>query len=120
MRRSPVLCLIALLPGCTSWKVTTRPVPALIEYQQPDRLRVTPANGERVVVHGPQVVGDTLVARVYRPGEKAAVYLPWRAIATVERRQFDPAKTFLLVTGVAAIVTATVFAVLSDHFAHGM
>ena len=119
MRRSPVLCLIALLLGCTSWKVTTRPLPALIEYQQPDRLRVAPASGGWVVVHGPQIVGDTLAARVYRSGDKAAVYLPWRAIATVEQRRFDPGKTFLLATGVAAIVTATVFGVLSDHFAHG-
>jgi hypothetical protein len=119
MRRPFALCLIALLLGCTSWRVTTRPLPDLVGNQQPDRLRVTPGVGARMVVHGPQVVGDTLAARVYRSGEKAAVHLPWRAIVTVERRRFDPGKTFLIVTGVAAIVTAAVFGALADHFAHG-
>jgi len=114
MHRSPALGLIALLLGCTSWRMTTRPLPELVENQQPDRLRVTAANGARMVVHGPQVVGDTLAARIFRSGAKAAVHVPWSGVRTVELRRLNAGKTFLLVTGVALVVAGAVVGATLD------
>jgi len=52
--------LLALLTGCASWRPTTIGLGQVIEQEQPQQVRVTLADGTRLIVRQPFILGDAL------------------------------------------------------------
>jgi len=115
MRRRSIasLCLLlAYLPACTSWQVTTTPLPELAASPStsPD-LRVTTASGGRFELLSARVIEDSLVGVIPYPGSgRRAVAVP--DITKVEVQKPNASRTAavillpMLVLGMVAEMNA--------------
>jgi len=100
-----------LAMGCTSWRVQGISPQMVIAREQPRAVLVTRADGSKVVVAGPSIVGDTLWGEV--DGRPRG--LPVEAIASIAVRRGDGGRTAGLVLGLgvasllglAALIAAT-------------
>lgn len=91
----PALVLGALcLNGCTSWRVQSVPVARLIEAEAPGRIRVDHANGTRMILDWPAVVGDSIRS----PGVRVAL----SDVTAYAVRRVDPVKVLAWTFGILA------------------
>lgn len=102
-RITAALCLVALLPGCTTW-ATPQPTPP-----GPDRgrVRVTTLDGESVVLRDPFIAGERYVGRTTGGGEWTSSL---DSIRSFEVEDFQEGRTVLtVVAATAALLTALIF-----------
>jgi len=104
---SGVLGAIALL-GCTHWAGQNLPADRLIQSKNPDRIRVTRAGGQRTVLIGPRISGDSLVGMIDNGGSHSRGGIALADVRSVEVRRVDAVATVALAAGVG--VTAAVIA----------
>lgn len=110
------LVLAAAAAGCTHWKTQSVTPREVIAARHPERVRVSGADGRRVVLERPEIVGDTLYGamRGRGPSARPAVALP--DIETLAIRRFDPLGTAALTLGTAAVgAVAVIGAMWSDR-----
>jgi hypothetical protein len=103
------------LGACTSWHIQSAPPVDVLTQQHPSRVRVTRANGERVVVYAPHPVGDSVegfaaAPRVFRPGDSIRIALP--EVEALATRQFSWGRSLAL--GAGGLVVGTVLVVLVE------
>lgn len=55
-----VLLIAASVCACTKWQVQSVSPQRILSERQPDKIRVSRANGKNVVLNRPQIVGDSL------------------------------------------------------------
>ena len=88
--------------GCTSWRVKEA------APQRAAELRITLADGRRLLLHDPQVQGDSLVGfTVQEQGsasERVRVAFLTADLHRIEGRKLDGTKTGLAVIGLGAVV----------------
>ena len=99
--------LIMTLHGaaCQSWHNERLAPDAVLATRQPAQLRVTRADGSRIVIEQPALVGDTLVGSGrghHRREEERVALADVREVAT---RRFDAGETI----GLAAVVGAGLY-----------
>lgn len=103
MRRS-IACILLTAFVCSSCMSAPRTIASprtFIPMNRPDRIWLTDAEGERMVVVRPRILpGDTLFARTLS-GEE--VWLPLSSVQRVQARQLDKQKTFLVAGGAVAV-----------------
>ncbi len=110
-RRLLVACVGLQLLACSSWRVERAvPLQTLLERPRP-ALRVTTADGRRVVIYRPsldsaQISGLAAPPRALRPTGDS-VNLPISGIVRVETRRVSIARTS--VAAVLGLVGATAF-----------
>jgi len=76
------LTLVAFLSACTKWKTLEPPyAPSQGEYQ---KLRITGADGTRVVIHDPRIEADSLRGTVSDSDQIAAI--PIDSVQKIEKR----------------------------------
>jgi hypothetical protein len=116
-RRSPVALLaIALsLQACYTWRPATAPPRAVVESEQPSKIRVTSNSGRVRLMSDPVVVNDSLVSPDSQCQPRSCRHgsgVPLREIRSLELREVSTPRTglTLLVAGVlvARIVQALV------------
>lgn len=96
------------LVACTSWKIQdVSPEDALADAQ-PDKVRVTLADGSQVVLEQPVVSGDTLTG--LRAGQQVSI--PLASVSELELRKGDTVKTIALTTGIVLGVAALAIGVV--------
>jgi hypothetical protein len=110
-QRTTLLTGVSLLASLGSACTTVRPIqPALfIPRTAPDVVWVTAADNTVVPVAAPEVAGDTL--RGMRRGTSEPIAIPLISLQTVKAKVPDHAKTALLLVGMGALATATVYAI---------
>jgi hypothetical protein len=113
MRCRPIgLLLLTLhMAACASWEPAAVS-PQLIQYEEPDQVRLTVANGDRVLVRNPEVRGDSIVGRAahaYQTDTIVAVAVS--EVRHLEVRRFDWGKTGALLVIGLSIVPALVVGV---------
>jgi hypothetical protein len=87
--------LLASLPACSSWKVSTVPPAELLTKEHPAKIRVTLADNSTVVLSRPELVEDTLVGH----SEKQQVRIATSDAVQVARRKTDALSTVGLIGG---------------------
>jgi len=98
---------LTTLAGCQRWTTVESPVASTVERNQPDRVRLTTANGRQLEWDNPSVAGDSLVGSIGGEGQPAV------AIADIRRlefRQTNVGLTVLSLSGAAAIALAVILA----------
>ncbi len=109
--------LAAYLPACTSWK--TQPVSPehTIATKQPSRVRVTRADGSKIILIRPQVAGDSLAGDLPgsgRPGQpNSRLAVPLSDVREVAVERVDGVKTGALIVGLG-LTAVLVAAALSE------
>lgn len=100
------LTLVAWLSGCTKWAAPPPEMSpaAVVAEEQPDRVRITLANGTKLDAQHPVVEGDSLAYQQEDPAIAGKVAL--EDIEQLEIRKADPASTVLI--GVTVLVVAAV------------
>lgn len=93
--------------SCTSWNTVKPPVESTLESKQPDKVRVTMADGSEFEIVGPRIVEDSLigvapVSRESNENPRIAVALSdvWR----VEVNETNAVRTVGLLMGLGALV----------------
>ncbi len=113
--RLPIVCLLLLvsLPACTTWHLRGISLKELIVTEHPNVVRLTRADGSRVVVNQPLLVGSDSVA-----GFHNGVYsnLAVADVVHVEIRISSSSKTIALTAAIAAASAAAAYAVLPCDF----
>ncbi len=95
------LLLSAQLACFTSPQPVGPPAPYL-QQESPKRIWVSLANGEELVIDGPQVFGDTLLGFATRDGVQEEVWLPLSDLQEVKARHLSGPRTALLGGAIAA------------------
>ena len=114
MRRMLPLAL-ALLAGCQSWKSSNVSPAATLGDKPPTEIRVTTASG-RQTVHGPSIVGDSLVGATHGSPSTAGRYaVALQDVQRIEVRRTDAVKTIALLGGVALTTAVIAAAASSDN-----
>ncbi len=101
--RRLIACILlpCYLVACSSWKTQEASPQQVLEDEQPNKVRVTLADGSRVVLKEPVVSGDTLTGSV--DGEQRSI--PLADVADVEVRKAEVVPTVaLVVLGTAAVL----------------
>jgi len=98
MTRRPIACLLlpCYLAACTSWQTQELAPEQVLAQEQPDQVRVTLSDGQRLELRYPAVHGDTLTGM----REARQVAVPLERVSRLELREADGGKTLLLVGGV--------------------
>jgi hypothetical protein len=73
----------------------------LLSSEPPSKIRITRADKSRVVLHKPQLVGDTLLDG--RSGHDLPAKVSLDEVAEVQVRRLDPVETAGLILGTAAL-----------------
>ena len=92
--------------GCTSWRPTLEPTPALGPDVAVDQVRVRLLDGTSEVVTSPRLEADTLVGTIVSGDQRTDVRIPPDRISGLELRETSTARTAALALGVAAAVMA--------------
>ena len=95
-----VLTMLSYLAACTSWQV--RPTAP----QEAANLRITLADGTRMLLHDSQPIGDSIVGYTTEGSDGPGLHrvaVPMAELQQIEQKRSDTGKT-LLVVGLAAIV----------------
>ena len=90
------------LNGCASWHVEKVSPQALLDRDHPSEIQVQEKGGEKYVLEGPKVVGDSLTGTVWhRTPRETVEHLPRRvpltAVASVSVRKSEAGGTVALV-----------------------
>ena len=90
------------LVACTSWRIQQ------VAPSNAAQLRITIADGRRLVVRDPQVIGDSLIGftapQSLSPVPPTRIAVRIGDVQRLERRTVDPAKTSLAVLGLGALI----------------
>ena len=86
-----------LVAACTHWHTERASPTALLTTKIPSRIRITQPDRSRVVVHHPQLVGDTIVDG--RPKRPPGPKIPLSDVTAVAVRKWEPVRTMGLVLG---------------------
>ena len=104
--RLPIVCLLLLvsLPACTTWHLRGISLKELIVTEHPNVVRLTRADGSRVVVNQPLLVGSDSVA-----GFHNGVYsnLAFADVTQVATQKVSASKTIALAAAIAALSAVT-------------
>lgn len=103
---SPIAVAALVLSACTSWRVQQVAPAVLLREMQPDMVRIDRADGARLVLTRPMLVGDSVQAR---QGTVAVA-----DITSIAVRRLDPLKTGGLVGGI--LVGGAVLCLLSECY----
>ena len=102
------LITTSYLTACTGWRVQEA-VP-----QHAAELRITLADGHRLSLRKPQVIGDSLVGFATQehgsPSERVRVAFLAADVQRVEGRKLDAGKTALALIGLGAVIGLVVAA----------
>ena len=100
-----LVLLTASLTACTKWQVQAVSPQQLLAEGQPAQVRITRADQTAIVLHHPELVGDTLygIARDGAGPTEPRQGVPHSDVAQVAIRKKDPLATGLLVFGSAAV-----------------
>lgn len=100
-----VACLMLglSLGGCSSWQVQSVTPKALLGHTAPDKVRLTLANGDELVVSHPRLAGDTLGGMA----DARPVQVPLNSIRRVATRHISLGKSVGLGLGVGLIAFIT-------------
>ena len=103
MVRRPIVCtlLLCYLAACTSWHVEEGVSPMqLISTKQPHVVRLTRADGSRIVLDEPRIVaGDSLAGTHYKVASSVAL----SDVTQVATPKFGAGKTIGLFLGLSAV-----------------
>ena len=97
--------VVLITSGCSTWAVSTAPLPGIIAAHNEIRVRQT--LDREVLLFDPLLQGDTLVglrSRSMAPGGTVAI--PRSTIVWVEVRRISAGRTAFLVLGLAATALA--------------
>ena len=118
----PLAMLLAVVSftGCSSWRPTPgSPDPARIPADT-EEVRVRLSDGSRLKLQSPVFQADSLRGFASKPsandhfaGKSAPRALAPANIASLERKHFDPEKTFALVVGIGLVGAAVAFLAIS-------
>lgn len=100
-----LVLLTASLTACTKWQVQAVSPQQLLTEGQPAQVRVTRADQTAIILHHPELVGDTLYGSA-REGARPAdprQRVPPSDVAQVAIRRHDPLGTGLVALGSAAL-----------------
>lgn len=98
-RGAAVLVLISLLAGCTSYRVETRPLPQLLDAEQPGVVRVTLGDDRVMELFQPSVTGDSLRGHPTSTAVRRLSF-PLTAVQSYSVRRFNLGKSLLVVAGI--------------------
>lgn len=101
-RALALLTLVLYLTGCHSWASQAVSPVRLVAEEEPEVIRLTTTAGNRIVVKGPKVVGDSLTGM----SEDTAIAVPLTDIERIELLKFDTLETVLVVVGPIAVLFA--------------
>jgi len=108
-RLSSLLCATAmLLNACSTWRIQTAPVTAVVTGRAPGQVRVERANGASQVLTRPTLVGDSV------RGREGSV-----AVSEITRlyvRRADPVASIALVGAAAFVLVGVAFALAGPHW----
>ncbi len=115
MLRRPIACtlLLCYLPACTSWHVEKEASPLqLISTKHPNVVRLTRADGSRMVLDEPRIAAGDSLAGV-RHGLPSSVAVS--DVTQVATSRFSAGKTIGLFLGLSVVAVGTaVIACLSS------
>ena len=101
-RRISAFLLVVFVFGCTSWHVEGVTPQAFFANQPPARVRVTLVSGEKLEIHQPRLVGDSVLGTP-RPGG-FPVQVALADIREVETSGTSTAKSAGLGLGIVAVI----------------
>jgi hypothetical protein len=113
--RAALLAVVAIPAGaCMSWK-TQAVSPDQSLAKRPNQVRVTRADGSKVILLRPAIVADSLVGEP--PGDSAKriaqrLAIPLSDVQSVAVQQVSAGKTVLLIAGVGVTALAVIAAVI--------
>ncbi len=84
-------CMMSQVVACTSWRVESIAPAQVVTRSHPKKMRLRLLNGERPVVLGPAIEGDSLRGSIKSSDDRHAWGLD--AIQGVSTRHVDAAKT---------------------------
>ncbi len=107
-RRAVALILApAIIAGCRSWRAAEVEPHALVETQQPSRIRVTTLDGSRVEIIEPRVTDDSIQGR--QNGRDArTVEVAVADVTRIETRRLNVATTAVAILVAGVLVTGLV------------
>lgn len=105
MRALTTLCVATFLMGCTGWHAERMSPQEVITTKQPYKVRLTLADGARVVLAEPGIAADSVVGVWNR---RATAY-PVGSVARVETRRFSVGRTIALGLPAAVVTGLVIF-----------
>jgi hypothetical protein len=99
-RAVPFAALLAAA-ACTSWHPQTAPAPQVVTANANGTVRVTRRDQSVLVLHHPQIVGDSIIGDAGDPGRRAAVAMA--DVARIDARKVSAARTGGLSLGVIVL-----------------
>lgn len=91
--------LVLVAAGCTSYRVETRPLPQVIEAEQPRVVRVTLGDDRTVELYQPSVLADSLRGHLTPTAVRRLSY-PLLSVRSASIRRFHLGRTVLMVLSV--------------------
>lgn len=98
-RGAAVLALVSLLAGCTSYRVETRPLPQLLDAEQPSVVRVTLGDDRIMDLFQPSVAEDSVRGHPTATAVRRLSF-PLTSVQSYSVRRFNMGKTLLVVAGI--------------------
>ncbi len=103
---SLLIAVIIVSPGCSSWKALrsspeTQHVPPM-----PNHVHVLLADGRKIEVFSPHVVGDSLVGMCPAGPGRDHCSFAVRDVLSIESKQFSAVRTVLLIGGIVVVLGA--------------
>jgi hypothetical protein len=92
-----LIALGAVLPACHKWVSLDMPTTQAINEEPAVALRVTLADGSRVILNAPRISGDSVIA------SEDTVAVSLNEVRGVEARQTDVLATVGLATGIGVV-----------------
>ncbi|HUG26669.1 MAG TPA: hypothetical protein VMK53_00110 [Gemmatimonadales bacterium] len=97
--------LVLAATGCTTYRVETRPLPQVLETEQPRVVRVTMADDRIVELYQPTVLADSLRGHLTATSVRRLSY-PLLSVRSASFRRFHLGRTVLMVLAVGGGVLA--------------
>lgn len=94
-----MLVLVSYLNACSRWQVQAAPTTSVLTKHPGKDVRVTTAEGQRIKLQKPTIIGDTVVGR----RDTTTVAIPLQSVREVAVRRTDVARTALLIVGIGAV-----------------
>jgi hypothetical protein len=99
-RAAAALVLASLLAGCTSFRVETRPLPQVLDAEQPSVVRVTLGDNRVMELFQPSVADDSLRGHPTATAVRRLSF-PLASVQSYSVRRFNIGRTLLMVAGIA-------------------
>jgi hypothetical protein len=113
--RSVFLLTILLITGCQVWHTENVTPQQVLDSRSREKIRVTRADGSRVVLQRPAIHGDTLSGWRWKEG---LVQIPLNHVRETATPHTSTGRTVGLLVGIGAIVAAAYLVVLGIGLSH--